>query len=81
MGIENQFVSDWSGWDEVETGTLQFYDCALRIEKFGSRVYNDFNGGIMTISFSEGVLTLYAPFTEDFLEYDMNITLSPVEGE
>ncbi len=79
MGIETQFLRGYSVWDEVETGTLQFEDCELRIERFGSRVYNDFNGGLVVISLGEGTLTLYAPFTDDSLEFNMVVSLQPVE--
>lgn len=32
MGIEKSFLSSWSGWDEIETGDLQFYTAKLNDE-------------------------------------------------
>lgn len=29
-GIESAFCTEWSGWDEVDTGVLQFYNPKLR---------------------------------------------------
>jgi hypothetical protein len=31
-GIEKSFLSNWSGWDEVDTGDLQFYAVTLNDE-------------------------------------------------
>lgn len=31
-GIEKSFLSNWSGWDEVDTGDLQFYKVNLNDE-------------------------------------------------
>lgn len=28
-GLEMQFCSDWSGWDTLDTFSLQFYDAVL----------------------------------------------------
>jgi hypothetical protein len=29
-GIESAFIESWSGWDEVETMCLAFYDCKIK---------------------------------------------------
>ena len=31
-GIEKSFLSNWSGWDEVDTGDFQFYNVNLNDE-------------------------------------------------
>lgn len=31
-GIEKSFLTNWNGWDEVDTGDLQFYEVELNFE-------------------------------------------------
>lgn len=30
QGLEHSFLKEWGGWDEVDTGTLQFYNPVFR---------------------------------------------------
>lgn len=31
-GIESAFITEWSGWDEIDAGVLGFYDPVLKPE-------------------------------------------------
>lgn len=33
-GIEHSFLSNWEGWDEHDTGCLQFYNVTLNDDTF-----------------------------------------------
>lgn len=35
-GIENSFLDNWDGWDEIDVGDLQFHDVTLNAQTISS---------------------------------------------
>ena len=80
-GVESNFLKNWEGWDELNTGDLMFLDVVLREDVFGSTICDKYNGGSLTFLASANMIQLYNTTGEEYVEYKMKITLQPVETD
>lgn len=70
-GIEGAFCSEWSGWDEVDTGVFQFYDPVLH-DRFRAVVgleapdYMCIDTSLCVVQFGQG---------DEFTEFKLIVSL------